>query len=156
MTQQQEGHRVPRPAFKWEWNITTVIALIGLIAGVTGYFSQQARFETAVQAMHNQQQLAIDRLADEARNWRSNHEQLHRDRLQAVSAESGRTDARLLAMEAESRKLENALYRLNVLEQGAASLTKSLAELTQKTNDIATDVRVIREGIASTSGKPLR
>ena len=157
MPDSQERHTMPRPpVWKWEWNITTVISLLLLVVGVIGYFKQQAAFETQVMSLHTQQQLAIDRLADEARNWRANHDQLHRDRLQAVSAESGRTDARLDDMEIEARKLENTIYRLGILEQGAASLTKSLAELTQKTNDIATDVRVIREGVASGSGKPLR
>lgn len=140
-----DGHRVPRPAFKWEWNITTVIAILGIVAGTIGYFQQQARTETTMQAMNDRQQIVIDRLATDAIAWRTGHETLHKERAADLAGSFARVDERLKKAEEEYRSLDNIRYRMAVLEQAAAAQSKLADDQRRELSQLTSDIRLIRE-----------
>lgn len=108
-------------------SVATIAALFGIIVVVGGWV-----FTTGG-------------TVSEFKTWIANHEQLHKDRQVAVSTEQARTDQRLLFLEGEARKMENMAYRLTVLEQGTATLGKSVEELKTAVNSQAADIRVMLE-----------
>lgn len=118
---------IAKPVFKNEFNVTTVVALVGL-ASVLGGWVWTASSTTS-----------------ELRTWQVNHEQLHKDRNVTISSDQARTDQRLTGLEADSRKIENLAYRVTVQEQGSANLAKSVEELKNTVNGQSADIRVMLE-----------
>lgn len=127
MTDESTEMHVSKPVWKNEFNITTIIALVMFIATVGTWFYTNGQ---TIQKYDS---------------WIANHEQYHKDRLAEVSNASGKTEARLVALELGFRKLENIEYRMTVQEQGSANLAKSVEELKTTVNSLGTDIRVIRE-----------
>lgn len=122
------------PQVKYEVNLTTVIALIGLLI----------TFGTMVWA-GGQFHQTVTNLDGRFTNWVMTHEQLHKDRLAQVSASDARMDARIGALEAASRQIDNLTYRITVQEQGSVTLSQNVNELKQSVNSQSADIRVIRE-----------
>lgn len=129
-----EGRPMRAPQMKYEVNITTVIALIGLFITFGGMIWAGGQFHQSVNDLDNR-----------FRSWVTTHEQLHKDRLAQVSASDARMDTRIGALEATSRQIDNLTYRLTVQEQGAVTLSQSVNELKQSVNSQSADIRVIRE-----------
>lgn len=122
------------PPVKREWNINTLIALAGFGLTICAMIWTTA-----------QRDADLSTLRKEFTDYKTAHEQLHKDRLAAVSAIEARTDQRLSGLELSSRKQENIEYRVTVVEQGSANLAKSVEELKAAVNNQSADLRVIKE-----------
>ena len=127
-----------RPAFKYEINVTTILALAMFVITIGGIVMQHGRFTQRVD------------------QWISAHEELHKSRLADTTASYARMDERMKAMEAESRSLENIRYRLTVQEQGATSLARTVDELRQAIAQQNSDIRLIREIVTRLDPGPSR
>lgn len=123
-----------RPAFKYEFNLTTIAAVIGIVGSIWFASERYSKLESQVM-----------RLDEEASDWRNNHMSYHRERMQEVTAATTRYDERLKRLEDASREFDRMEYRLTVQEQGTTSLTAAVAELRQTINDQSGDIRLIRE-----------
>lgn len=122
------------PVRKYEVNINTMILLAGFAATAIGWGMIWGRFTGDVSSM-----------AQKYDNWIVTHEEMHKDRMAALSGVEARTDQRIVAVEAEMRKYENLAYRITVQEQGAQTLARSVEELKSLVNNQGTDLKVIRE-----------
>ena len=136
-----------KPAFEYKVNITTVVALVGLVATLWNASARYTRLET----------LALN-LTSEASSWRNDHMIYHRDRATEAAQIVARTDERLKSLEGQGRAIDNLTYRMTIQEQGTTSLTAAVAELRQTINDVTGDIRLIREIVtrmenASPNGK---
>lgn len=118
---------ISKPAWKYEINVTTVVALVGLIATAGGWFWSDGQYR------------------QEIRGWIASHENMHKERQATVASDTARADQRLTFLEAEARKYENVIYRVTVLEQGSVSLGRSVDELKAAVNGQAADIRVMLE-----------
>lgn len=120
------------------WNINTTVAVGGfaltLLVSIAGWSANAASFRSSVEEMGRKYD-----------GWITQHEQLHRDRLAAVSATEARFDARIGTLETAVRKQDNIEYRVTVVEQGSANLARSVEELKAALNSVVTDIRVVRE-----------
>lgn len=125
------------PKGKYEWNLNTVVLLVGLGTGLVAWGVTWGKFTNAV-----------ERSDQEAISWRAAHEQVHKDRQVALAGAEARVDERLRAAETEIRKFDNLAYRLTVVEQSAFSLSKSIEELKILVNNQSADIRVVREVLA--------
>lgn len=130
--------QITRPSFKYEFNLTTISTLVGLIVLGAGYVWSASNMTTNFQAQLN----AMD---SKFTTWIANHEQLHKDRASAISGDQARTDQRLTNMENQSGKWDNLAYRMTVQEQGSANLSKAVEELKNAVNGQAADIRVMLE-----------
>lgn len=133
------------PELKYEVNITTVIALIGLVVTFGGMIWAGGQFHQSVNDLDNR-----------FRSWVVTHEQLHKDRLAQVSASDARMDTRLGALEGQVRQIDNLTYRITVQEQGAVTLSQSVNELKQAVASQSADLRVIREILTRLDPAPRR
>ncbi|NSY51300.1 hypothetical protein [Agrobacterium tumefaciens] len=114
---------------KLEWNHNTIIQLVTLGGMVVGGIV-----------------IWVDKSRDikELQGWRSNHEPLHKERLEEVKSIEARADDRFKYLEAEalrlSGKTENLDYRMTSSEQsvsGMASTVKDIqAQLSQQSGDL--------------------
>lgn len=140
-----------KPVFKYEFNITTLVALTGLIGSLWLAAAQYTRVE-----------LQVDKLTAEAVNWRAEHMAFHRERAAETASIAGRTDERLKALEGQARAIDNLTYRMTVQEQGTTSLTAAVADLRQTISNVTGDIKLIREivtrmedsGPSSGQGRP--
>lgn len=123
-----------RPAFKYEVNLTTIAALIGLFTAIWGASGRYNGLENQV--------LNLD---EEAQVWRNNHMLYHQERAKETTAIVTRYDERLKSLETQSREFDRMEYRLTVQEQGTTSLTAAVADLRQIINDQSGDLRLIKE-----------
>ena len=125
---------VARPTFKYEMNLTTLTALLGIVISI---WSASARYNTLEQG--------VEALDKEAQSWRANHLAYHNDRSREINALITRQDESLKEVETRTRDFDRMEYRLQLQEQGTTSLSAAVAELRQAINDQAGDVKLIRE-----------
>ncbi|UXS23091.1 hypothetical protein [Agrobacterium tumefaciens] len=126
--------QISAPKVKYELNMTTAVVTIGLCATFAGWGVVWGSLTTRIENGETR-----------VNGWITSHEQLHKDRLVAVTATETRTDQRIQVIEAEQRKIDNLSYRLTVQEQGAATLSKNVEELKAAVQGQSADLRVIRE-----------
>lgn len=131
-------HRMTRPTWKNEWNVTTLVALFGVAAMGGGWLWTWSATTTRVS------------------NWIAAHEELHKNRLADTTAANARFDERIKSVEMESRSLENIRYRLTVQEQGATNLARTVDELRQAIAQQNSDIRLIREIVTRLDPGPQR
>ena len=132
---------MPERENKVNWN--TAISLGGFAIVVAVYLVSFGEFRA--QVFESNRNIAA--LTQNVEEWRVAHMQYHRDRSADLNALNARTDQRLKTIEDRMQELSTLSYRVTVVEQGAASLTKSVAELTSAMSVISGDIRVIRESI---------
>ncbi|WP_156393873.1 MULTISPECIES: hypothetical protein [unclassified Rhizobium] len=100
-----------------------------------------------------------DLLADENK-WRESHLQMHTDRNGEVREREGAINARLVAIEqnaeADGRKVDNAIYRVQVLEQGRVGDSAAIREVQKSVTDLAGDMKVVRELLQRQSNNATR
>lgn len=125
---------IPKPTFKYEFNLTTIVAVVGLVGTVVSMTNQFSRMGSRVEV-----------LEVSAANWRAEHMNFHRDRATEVASNNARLDERLRAVEGSIKTIDNMSYRLTVQEQGTTSLSAAVAELRQTITNVTGDIRLIRE-----------
>lgn len=137
---------------KIEWNLNTIIMVIGFIIGILVYGITIGIFVSKTQEADTKFSREIARIDERSNQRRSeteqrwrDHDQLHKDRAADNAAKAAKDEERFRNIENEVRKIDQLTYRLTVQEQGAANLTKSVEELKVTVNGQASDLRVIRE-----------
>lgn len=104
------------PTFKYEFNLTTVAAVIGIIGML---WNASARYTTL--------STQFDVLAND------------------VERHSGVAERRLSALEAQSRQFDNLLYRVQKQEDVGEELAKANLELSSVLSDAVSDIKIMRE-----------
>ena len=132
---------MPERENKINWNTAISLGGFGLVVAV--YLISFGEFRA--QVFESNRNIAA--LTENVEEWRTAHMDYHRDRLADLNTTTARTDQRLKVVEERMQELSTLSYRVTVVEQGAASLTKSVAELTAAMSVISGDIRVIRESI---------
>ena len=125
---------VTKPTFKYEMNLTTLAALLGIVISI---WSASARYNTL--------ERDVAALSKESQLWYASHLAYHSDRAREVNALIVRQDERLKEVESRTQGFDRLEYRLQLQEQGTTSLSAAVAELRQTINDQASDVKLIRE-----------
>lgn len=119
---------------KLEWNLNTVLQIISLLTLLSG----------GIYVWANTTRDILD-----LQQWRSGHENLHKDRLAEVKSIEGRTDERFRSLEQDARKttslLENLSYRVTVTEQTTTSTATAIKELQSAVSQQSGDLKVVRE-----------
>lgn len=86
---------------------------------------------------------------EDIQGWRVNHEQLHKERLAAMTAGDARADERMKSQEAEIRKVvsitENLTYRVTMNEQATSSVSSTVREVQNALAQQSGDLKVIKE-----------
>ena len=118
------------PKFKNELNLHTVVLLVGLVATIGGAFYTAGQQAKRVDG--------IDERID-------GHDNLHKEKGAEFAAKFADVYARLRAVDAEARRIENLSYRTTVLEQGAENTQRALGEVKEQLNTLSADIRVMRE-----------
>lgn len=125
---------LPPRAPRLEWNLNTLIQLMtlfGMIIGGVMIWTEKTRD------------------IDDLQNWRSSHEQYHKERLAEVKSTEAANAERFRTFEARmndgERKIDQLTYRVTVTEQSAASITNSIKDLQALVNKTAGDLQVVRE-----------
>lgn len=150
------------PKGRIEWNLNTIIMLIGFVAGIVtwgisigifvGKVSEiDAKFTREIARIDSRHDQRIT--ASDAR-WRE-HDQLHRDRNAENAARDAKSEERFRVVEQELRKIDNLTYRLTVQEASTATLTRTVEEIKTAIGTLASDVRIVRE-ILQRDGAPDR
>ncbi|MGC4393696.1 hypothetical protein [Agrobacterium sp. M50-1] len=119
-------------AFKW--NLNTILQLITLgmtlIVGVTAWVN-------------------LNRDNDDMKNWRTSHEELHKERQLETRTSNTRFDERIKVLEDSNIKRDSQIDALTVqltaLKQSQESTNLAIREITSKLNDLVADSRVNRE-----------
>lgn len=117
-----------------EWNLNTVIQLITLVGMCVGGVT-----------------IWVDKSRDieDLQAWRTDHEQLHKERLVEVKAGEARSEERFRSLEADMRKvvsqIENLAYRVTVTEQSTTSTATAIRDLQNLVSQQAGDIKVVRE-----------
>lgn len=124
----------PKRAPRLEWNLNTIIQVITLLGMIGGGIA-----------------IWVDKSRDieDLQNWRTAHDQVHRDRLGEVKEKEGAFNARLDASEKDteltSRQVDRLESRVAVLEQNRDVLSKSVQELQTTLQKLATNQEVSNE-----------
>jgi uncharacterized coiled-coil protein SlyX len=63
----------------------------------------------------------------------------------AIVAGNAHRDAKIVALEQDTRQLDNLAYRMAVQEQGTTTLSRSVEELKNTMNTLGADIRVMKE-----------
>ncbi|QIX25054.1 hypothetical protein FOB41_21190 [Agrobacterium pusense] len=118
---------------KMEWNLNTIIQIITLIGMVGGGIA-----------------IWVDKSRDieELQGWRTNHEQMHKERLVEVKSIEARADERFKNIEADVRRLngktENLDYRLTSSEQAVSGMASTVKEIQSQLSQQSGDLREIK------------
>lgn len=104
--------QVAAPAWKWEWNLNTVVVLVGFAGGFVAW------------------------------GWTLN--EIQTGRLSNAS-NIERLDARVSALEASARQLDNHELRLTNVEKQATDAATAMRTVETTLNALTTDVRVVKE-----------
>lgn len=128
-----------------EWNLNTIVMLVGFLAGFIAWGATWGTFSTRVELN--------DKRFDD---WTVRHESLHRERQAASVAADARTDQKISQLDTETRKIENLGYRVTVVEQAGINTSKSIERLQETVNQQSTDIRVMREIIEGQFGNKRR
>lgn len=133
--------KLPERENKVNWN--TAISALGFAVVVAVYLVSFGEFRAQVFESNR----SLESLTSNIEDWRVAHMEYHRERAGELSGANARVDQRITGLENRMQDLATLTHRVTVVEQGAASLTKSVAELTSAMSTISGDIRVIRESI---------
>lgn len=118
---------------KLEWNLNTIIQLVtlgGMIVGGVIIWVDKSRD------------------IDDLQVWRSNHEQLHKERLVEVKSIEARTDERFKNLETDVRKLsgmaDNLSYRITTNEQATSGIASTVKDIQTQLSQQSGDLREIK------------
>lgn len=149
------------PRGRIEWNLNTIIMLVGFVVGIltwgmsigifvskVGEIDEKVTREVARIDMRYDQRI----LSSDTR-WRE-HDQLHRDRNADNSARDAKNEERFRNIDQEMRKIDNLTYRLTVQETSTATLSVTVEEIKTAIGTLASDVRIVRE-ILQRDGAPV-
>ena len=100
------------PTWKWEWNLNTIVMLVGLSGGLIAWGYTLSSLETG------RQQNA------------GNIEKL---------------EARIVALETNTRRLDNHELRIATVEKQAVDTATSMRAVEGTLSALTTDIRVVRE-----------
>lgn len=121
---------IPKRAAKLEWNLNTVInlaTLISLIGGGGWIWANTTRD------------------IEELQEWRTSHDQYHKERMVEVSALNARNEERFRGIEGEIRKIDNLTYRVAQTEQSTSTTATAIKELQSVLSQQSGDLKVVRE-----------
>lgn len=104
------------PGPKREWNINTVISVVGFAIMLTSMAIGYGRFTE--QMMQTTAEL---------------------------SAYKSATDLRIAKLETDTRQLDNLSFRMSAAETSNAAVTRALGDLQSSVSDQSGDIKVIRE-----------
>lgn len=133
--------KMPERENKINWNTALSAAGFAVVIGV--YLISFGEFRAQVFESNRN----LENLTTNVEAWRVTHLDYHRERATELNSLNARTDQRIQSLENRMQDLATLTHRVTVVEQGAASLTKSVAELTSAMSTISGDIRVIRESI---------
>ena len=118
---------------KLEWNLNTLIQLVtlaGMIVGGVVIWVDKSRD------------------IDDLQVWRSNHEQLHKERLVEVKSIEARADERFRNLETEVRKIsgltDNLSYRITTNEQATSGIASTVKDIQTQLSQQSGDLREIK------------
>ncbi len=118
---------------KLEWNLNTIIQLVtlgGMIVGGVIIWVDKSRD------------------IDDLQVWRSNHEQLHKERLVEVKSIEARADERFKNLETDVRKLsamaDNLSYRITTNEQATSGIASTVKDIQTQLSQQSGDLREIK------------
>lgn len=118
---------------KLEWNLNTIIQIVTLIGMVGGGIA-----------------IWVDKSRDieELQGWRTNHEQLHKERLVEVKSIEARADERFKNLESDVRKLsgmtDNLSYRITTNEQATSGIASTVKDIQTQLSQQSGDLREIK------------
>lgn len=118
---------------KLEWNLNTILQLISIVGVIAGGIYIWAN---------------TTRDIEELKTWRSNHEQIHKDRLAEVKGIEARSDERFKNLESEVRRIsgkaDNLDYRLTSSEQAMSGVVQTMKDIQQLQAVQSGDLREIK------------
>lgn len=129
------------PTIKTEWNVNTIISLVGFLAS---FVLMGVSWGTLTARVDNLDEKFTQHVSAEDQLW-DDHQQLHKDRRAELVANTARTDDRIKVVESEIRKYDNLDYRITVQERAAAELRQTGEQLRDQLTAVASDVRVVKE-----------
>lgn len=103
---------------KLEWNLNTIIQIVTLVGMVGGGIA-----------------IWVDKSRDieDLQGWRTNHEQLHKERLVDVKANEARNDEKFKSVEADVRKLtsltDSLNFRLTTNENATTGIASTVKDI---------------------------
>ncbi|NSL20580.1 hypothetical protein G6M40_14110 [Agrobacterium tumefaciens] len=118
---------------KLEWNLNTIIQIVTLIGMVGGGIA-----------------IWVDKSRDieELQGWRTNHEQLHKERLVDVKANEARNDEKFKSVEADVRKLtsltDSLNFRLTTNENATTGIASTVKDIQTQLSQQSGDLREIK------------
>ncbi|WP_333721922.1 hypothetical protein [Agrobacterium tumefaciens] len=118
---------------KLEWNLNTIIQIVTLIGMVGGGIA-----------------IWVDKSRDieELQGWRTNHEQLHKERLVDVKANEARNDEKFKSVEADIRKLtsltDSLNFRLTTNENATTGIASTVKDIQTQLSQQSGDLREIK------------
>ena len=118
---------------KLEWNLNTLIQLVTLGGMIVGGIV-----------------IWVDKSRDieDLQSWRTNHEQLHKDRLVDVKANEARNDEKFKSVEADVRKLtsltDNLNFRLTTNENATTGIASTVKDIQTQLSQQSGDLREIK------------
>lgn len=118
---------------KLEWNLNTIIQIVTLVGMVGGGIA-----------------IWVDKSRDieDLQGWRTNHEQLHKERLVDVKANEARADERFKNIESDVRRLsgkaDNLDYRMTSSEQAVGGVVQTVKDVQQAVSAQSGDLREIK------------
>lgn len=118
---------------KMEWNLNTIIQIVTLIGMVGGGIA-----------------IWVDKSRDieELQGWRTNNEQLHKERLVEVKSIEARADERFKNLESDVRKLsgmaDNLSYRITTNEQATSGIASTVKDIQTQLSQQSGDLREIK------------
>ena len=133
--------KLPIRENKVNWN--TVISAAGFAIMIAVYAVSFGEFRAGVSETNRN----LEDLEANVQQWRTSHMDYHRERATQLDSSTARMDERVNATERRLQDMATLTHRVTVLEQGAASLTKSVADLNSAMSVISGDIRVIRESL---------
>ena len=118
---------------KLEWNLNTIIQIVTLVGMVGGGIA-----------------IWVDKSRDieDLQGWRTNHEQLHKERLVDVKANEARNDEKFKSVEADVRKLtsltDNLNFRLTTNENATTGIASTVKDIQTQLSQQSGDLREIK------------
>jgi hypothetical protein len=118
---------------KLEWNLNTIIQIVTLIGMVGGGIA-----------------IWVDKSRDieDLQGWRTNHEQLHKERLVDVKANEARNDEKFKSVEADVRKLtsltDSLNFRLTTNENATTGIASTVKDIQTQLSQQSGDLREIK------------
>ncbi len=118
---------------KLEWNLNTIIQIVTLVGMVGGGIA-----------------IWVDKSRDikDLQGWRTNHEQLHKERLVDVKANEARNDEKFKSVEADVRKLtsltDSLNFRLTTNENATTGIASTVKDIQTQLSQQSGDLREIK------------